>query len=107
VTWRRPGWLAAALAVLVAAAAAVFSSVSGVSYWTGLYWAVSTATTVGYGDVSPHGGAARAVAVVFMLVAIPLLGALFSAVTSLHVKTHVHTALREHEEAKNADHPGT
>jgi Ion channel len=100
VTWRRPAWLAVALGAEVAVVAAVFGAVSGVSYWTGLYWALTTATTVGYGDVAPHGGAARLVAVVVMLTAIPLLGAVFSAVTSLHVRTHVHKVLREHEEAK-------
>ena len=100
MTWRRPAWLGVAFAVELACAAWAFAVTSGVSYWTGLYFAVTTATTVGYGDVSPRGGAARLIAVLFMLTAIPLLGMIWTSVTGLHVKGHVHAALREHEQAR-------
>ncbi len=60
----------------------VYSAVEGVSAGTGLYWAVTTATTVGYGDVTPHNGAGRVVAVVEMLTAIPLFGGVFAAITA-------------------------
>lgn len=50
-------------------------------FTTGLYWAVVTAATVGYGDVSPKNPAGRVVAVVVMLTAIPLLAAVFALVT--------------------------
>jgi voltage-gated potassium channel Kch len=92
VTPRRVAVLAGAVGAEILAAGAVFSAASHVAYQTGLYWAVTTATTVGYGDVAPHGTAARTVAVVVMLTAIPLLGALFAALTSLHVARHVHDA---------------
>lgn len=48
---------------------------------TGLYWAVTTATTVGYGDVTPKNPAGRVVAVLVMLTAIPILAAVFALVT--------------------------
>ncbi len=43
----------------------VQSSVLGheFTYWEALYWAFITATTIGYGDISPHTDAGRAVAV--------------------------------------------
>ncbi len=60
----------------------VYSSVESVSVGTGLYWAVTTATTVGYGDVTPHDTAGRVVAVVEMLTAIPLFAGVFAAITA-------------------------
>lgn len=48
---------------------------------TGLYWAVTTATTVGYGDVTPHNAAGRLVASAVMLTTIPLLAAVFALLT--------------------------
>ena len=48
---------------------------------TGLYWAVTTATTVGYGDVTPKDPAGRVVAAAVMLTTIPMLAAVFALVT--------------------------
>jgi voltage-gated potassium channel len=49
-----------------------------VSVPTGLYWAVTTATTVGYGDVTPQDPAMRVVASLTMLTTIPLLAGVFA-----------------------------
>jgi voltage-gated potassium channel len=48
---------------------------------TGLYWAIVTATTVGYGDVTPHNPAGRIVAIIVMLTAIPMSAAVFALLT--------------------------
>jgi voltage-gated potassium channel len=48
---------------------------------TSLYWAITTATTVGYGDVLPRNAAGRVVASAVMLTAIPLLASVFALVT--------------------------
>jgi voltage-gated potassium channel len=55
-----------------------FAIVDHRTVWTGLYWAITTATTVGYGDVVPTNGVGRIVAIVVMLTAIPLFGATFA-----------------------------
>ena len=50
-------------------------------FTTGLYWAITTATTVGYGDVTPHNGIGRFLASAVMLTTIPLLATVFALVT--------------------------
>lgn len=70
----------AALAMLAGGVA--FSASQGVSVGTGLYWAVVTAATVGYGDVTPHNSTGRIIAVVEILTAIPLFAGVFATVTA-------------------------
>ena len=72
--------LAAAIACLLAGAAA-FAATQGIPFTTGLYWAITTATTVGYGDVTPHNPAGRLVAALVMLTTIPLLASVFALLT--------------------------
>lgn len=49
-----------------------------------LYWAFTTATTTGYGDLTPHSGTARAVASLLMLFGVTFWAALISiSVTAL------------------------
>ena len=52
------------------------------SLGTGLWWAVQTATTVGYGDVVPTSTAGRMTAAVVMLAGLSLLAVTTAAVTN-------------------------
>jgi len=61
-------------------AAVLFSSAEHVGFGTALYWSITTATTVGYGDVTPHNPAGRVIAVGVMVTTIPIVGALFALV---------------------------
>jgi voltage-gated potassium channel len=72
--------LTAAIAITVAGGA-LFAATQHYPLTTGLYWAVTTATTVGYGDVTPHNAIGRVVASVVMLTTIPLLASVFALVT--------------------------
>lgn len=47
-----------------------------------LWWAVVTATTVGYGDITPHTGVARVCATVLMLMGIGLIGVVASSLSN-------------------------
>jgi voltage-gated potassium channel len=61
----------------------------------GLWWAMQTVTTVGYGDVTPEHTSGRIVAVVVMLWGIAFVSILVAAITS----TFVTRAERERERA--------
>jgi voltage-gated potassium channel len=69
-------------AISVLAGGGAFAAVTpDTPFTTGVYWAVVTATTVGYGDVIPKNPAGRVVAVVIMFTAIPMLAAVFALLT--------------------------
>ena len=51
-----------------------------VSFGDGIYWAIATMTTVGYGDITPKTAEGKALAVVVMLVGIGTATILIGAV---------------------------
>lgn len=65
----------------VVAGGAAFAATQSLPFTSGLYWAITTATTVGYGDVTPHNGAGRVIASLVMLTTIPLLASAFALAT--------------------------
>jgi voltage-gated potassium channel len=69
--------------IAVVGGGGLFAATEHVSFGTGLYWAVVTASTVGYGDVTPHNTAGRIVSVAVILTAIPLLAAVFALAAGL------------------------
>lgn len=91
-------------ALVTVAAGALFALTEHVSWFTGLYWAVVTVTTVGYGDVVPKNTAGRVVAIGTMVTVIPLVGAVFAnwaaEATSVHFRRvlgmHTHSELTGH-----------
>ena len=69
------------------------------SIWVGMWWALQTVTTVGYGDVTPKAPIGRAVGAVVMLEGIAFLAIITAAITS----SFVARAEREREAAEGAD----
>jgi voltage-gated potassium channel len=67
--------------------------------WVGMWWALQTVTTVGYGDVTPKNPSGRLVAILVMLWGIAFLAVTTAAVTS----TFVARAAKERERAQAAD----
>lgn len=54
-------------------------------FWSGVWWATVTASTVGYGDISPTTVPGRIIAVVLMIVGIGLFGTLAASITAYFV----------------------
>lgn len=76
------GWLLSGLIVLVVVSGTLFSYFEeGLDVPEGIWWAIVTATTVGYGDVVPASGLGRLVATVLMIAGISFI-ALLSAATA-------------------------
>jgi voltage-gated potassium channel Kch len=64
--------------------------------WRGMWWALQTVTTVGYGDVTPTHTSGRIVAAFVMLEGIAFVAILVAAITS----TFIGRAEREREQAE-------
>jgi voltage-gated potassium channel len=73
----------------VLAGGAVFSATQRLPITSGWYWALETATTVGYGDVTPRNALGRIVASLVMLTTIPMLAAAFALLTGSAVANGV------------------
>ena len=67
--------------------------------WVGMWWALQTVTTVGYGDVTPTHTSGRIVATFVMLEGIAFLTIIIAAITS----TFVARAEAERESAEGAE----
>jgi voltage-gated potassium channel len=95
---------AAALDVI---AGSLFAATEHIAEMDGLYWAITTATTVGYGDIAPHTHAGKALAVIVMLTVVPLFAATFSLFTSALTSGHVKSSesrIKEHLEERLEEH---
>lgn len=62
--------------------ATIYSYTEHVNFWQSIWWAVVTATTVGYGDISPTTTLGKIAAMILMFVGIGFIGTLTSAITS-------------------------
>jgi voltage-gated potassium channel len=69
------------------------------SIWLGMWWALQTVTTVGYGDVTPKDVAGRIVGGLVMLEGIAFLAIITAVITS----SFVARAEREHALAERAE----
>jgi voltage-gated potassium channel Kch len=56
------------------------------SLWLGIYWAVQTVTTVGYGNPTPMGTSGEVLALVLMLFGTAFVAVVTAAVTSVFIE---------------------
>ncbi|MFD1125835.1 ion channel [Lentilactobacillus raoultii] len=75
--------------VILIGSSLVFASFEHVSLQEALWWAITTATTVGYGDETPHTAGGKIVASLLMLGGIGFLGLLTSTITGFFTKQDV------------------
>jgi voltage-gated potassium channel len=69
--------------------AEAYSSVEKKSVGDSLYWAITTMTTVGYGDISPKHATGKLVACTLMLVGIGFIAIITGAIAQRFLATHV------------------
>ena len=75
------------LTVLAGAVQSTIDTRDFKTFWDGTWWAVTTVTTVGYGDVYPTSVGGRIVAIIVMLVGVGFVAVLTAAVASFFVKS--------------------
>ncbi len=105
----RPGlvYLAAVNAFLILAGGALLHMVEpekidgGV--WDGMWLAIVTATTVGYGDIAPTGPWGRAIAVVLMLAGVGLVSTLAASIAAYFVGQDRQAGVRQDDAAGDQD----
>lgn len=69
--------------------------VEGMTFFDGIWWSFVTATTVGYGDISPTTPSGRVIAAILMIVGIGLIGSLTSTITALFFQRHEKTSKKD------------
>lgn len=91
LTPARAGWaIASATAAITLACGIVIRLVDPADFdsvWLGLWWAVQTVTTVGYGDVVPHHTSGRIIGAVLMLAGIGFLTVVTAVITAAFLET--------------------
>jgi voltage-gated potassium channel len=108
MTARRAGLLIATVTVIVTIAAGVLMWVLDheefPNVWLGLWWAVQTVTTVGYGDVTPEDPTGRFIAAIVMLTGIGFLTVVTAAITAVFVESARRRFRDESEKAERDRH---
>lgn len=75
------------LVVVAGAAQATFDAGEFPSFWDGVWWAVVTATTVGYGDLYPKDVLGRIIGIAVMLLGIGFISVLTATIASRFIES--------------------
>ncbi len=78
------------------AAFAAVEPEQNLSAWDGVWWAVTTVTTVGYGDISPETDGGRIIAIAVMVVGIGFVALLTAAAAERFMRRSTRTVELEH-----------
>jgi len=100
------GTIVTATAVVVVAGGILMRVLDHHEYsnvWVGMWWALQTVTTVGYGDVTPKAISGRIVAAFVMLEGIAFLAIVTASITSTFVARAAEKRVAEREEAAETE----
>ncbi len=80
-------WIAVVALMIVIGGGAIFAAAegNGLTTWDGIWWAIVTVTTVGYGDVTPATDVGRAIGIVVMLTGIGFVAFVTAAIAERFV----------------------
>ena len=102
------GVIAVATVAVVVAGGALMRLIDHPEYstiWVGMWWAIQTVTTVGYGDVTPKNPAGRIVAAFVMLEGVAFLAIITAAITSTFVQRASHIRSPDERAEDTSLHP--
>jgi voltage-gated potassium channel len=91
-------YAAAVAAGTVLVGGAVFSSVEehqGITTWDGVWWAVTTVTTVGYGDIVPESTGGRVIGITIMMIGIGFVALLTAFIADRFINLGAETERKE------------
>ncbi|KKK83083.1 hypothetical protein LCGC14_2796940 [marine sediment metagenome] len=101
------GYAALLVLLTVLGGGALYAAVEpATTTWDGVWWAIVTIATVGYGDVAPRTDEGRAVAIVVMVVGVGFVAMLTGAVAQLFI-ARAGIGLGEPEVGDGEAHPGS
>jgi voltage-gated potassium channel len=80
------------------AAFAAIEEEDGLSAWDGIWWAIQTVTTVGYGDTQVTTDGGRVIAICLMITGIGMVAVLTAAAAERFVRSRGEADVRAHEE---------
>jgi Ion channel. len=87
--------------IIILTGSILISMAENMSFTDSLWWAFVTATTVGYGDISPKTGAGRIIAVILMMSGIGFIGMLTGTISTYFIKV-IHKKPSYKEELVNS-----
>jgi voltage-gated potassium channel len=102
--WRAARVIGAATLAIVLVAGILMHWVEPSTYpnvWLGLWWAVQTVTSVGYGDIVPHTAGGRLLALLVMVNGIAFLTVIVATISAAFVES----ARRRSEQHRGLDDP--
>ena len=82
------------LCILVVSAS-MYSISEHATFGHSLWWAIATATTIGYGDISPHTFIGKLAAILLMFIGIGFVGVLTSSITNFFIQDHTSDRMQE------------
>jgi voltage-gated potassium channel len=96
-------YLGVLTALAVVGGAEAYSGAENVSAWNGLWWAFTTTTTVGYGDIYPHTVLGRLIAMGLMLLGIGFVAVVTGAIAQRFLAQETARVVREAEQLEEAE----
>ena len=82
----------------VLAGGAAFASLEKISLGNGIYWAMTTVTTVGYGDITPKTTEGKVVAILIMLIGIGFASLIIGAAAQQFINPSIQEVERDEED---------